>query len=188
MSFTPLRWYDDAEPSLEAANLNRIEKGIKDAHDEIATLDGDVITLTDRADDTDSSINALGARVSSTEADIASLVTLLQVKTLSFTATTTTGTYVGGTGYQFGKVVFVRFQVRNSASVAGGANIYQGKISTGLPRPSLSVTSGSYFGNHAIVGNLDASGNLIVRNASSSAVSITGTYTGTVSFTYVINS
>lgn len=187
MSFTPLRWVNDSEPALEADNLNRIEKGIKDAHDEIATLDEDVIALTDRADDTDSSINALGTRISSTESAIATLNTLLQVKTLSFTATTTTGTYVGGNGYQFGKVVFVRFQVRNSASVTSGSNVYQGTISTGLPRPATFATNGSYYGNHAITGSLDAAGNLIVRNASSSAVSITGTSTASVSFAYITN-
>ncbi|CAM5400562.1 hypothetical protein [Corynebacterium variabile] len=33
MAYEPTDWVDDAEPDLEAANLNKIEQGIKAAHD-----------------------------------------------------------------------------------------------------------------------------------------------------------
>ena len=48
MAYEPTDWVDDAEPDLEAANLNKIEQGIKAAHAAAAaaqsTADGKVST------------------------------------------------------------------------------------------------------------------------------------------------
>lgn len=38
MSFSPLEWHNDTLPAINADNLNRIEQGIYDAHNAIASL------------------------------------------------------------------------------------------------------------------------------------------------------
>lgn len=150
MSYTPLTWINNSEPALKADNLNHMETGIKDAHD-----------------------------------DIASLNTSLQVKTLSFTVTETTGTYISGTASQFGKVVYVRFRVTNSAPVAAGSNIFQGTVSAELPRPTVYATSGTSYTRYAIAGTFNTSGSLTVKNVSPSEVSIADTSYVDITFTYI---
>ncbi|MFR4188418.1 MAG: hypothetical protein ACLT2I_00395 [Corynebacterium variabile] len=48
MAYEPTEWVNDASPDVEASNLNKIEQGIKDAHDAAAaaqsTANGKVST------------------------------------------------------------------------------------------------------------------------------------------------
>ncbi len=107
---------------------------------------------------------------------------------ITVTATsTTTGTLSNITCYRCGNVVWLSVTGYNSSSVAAGANVCQATLSAGLPRPYSFVSSGTYFGNHSIMGSINSERTLIIRNASSTAASISGGGAGstTVTFTYI---
>jgi uncharacterized repeat protein (TIGR02543 family) len=110
-----------------------------------------------------------------------------QNTTPSISITTTTGTLVGANIRRFGNVVQLRLTVRNDASVASGGNVFTGTIATAELRPAIGATGGSFYGAHSIAGTIGVDGTITIRNASSTAVSITGTYTATVSFTYIVD-
>lgn len=105
---------------------------------------------------------------------------------LNPTYTNTTGNIQILFARQSGKVVWLSVAVNNSAAVSAGANIYNGQLS-GMPFPPRIICNGSYYGSTSIGGSLGADGQLIVRNASPSAVTISGTNNVSVSFCYVIN-
>lgn len=100
-------------------------------------------------------------------------------------ASTTTGTFISGYGRRYGNVVFMNVSVRNASSVAAGANVYLGTLSSTVPTPVFHATAGGYYGSNSIVGFYNTNKTLTIRNASSTAVSITGTNSTTLSFTYI---
>lgn len=109
------------------------------------------------------------------------------IETISPTITASTGTLVSRTGYKYGSVVFLTLVIRNTASVASGANILVGSILETAYRPKAVVTGASYYDAHAISAQINASGQIIVRNASPTAVTIGSSYSVAVSFTYMID-
>jgi hypothetical protein len=106
---------------------------------------------------------------------------------ISPTITASTGTLISRTAWQFGSVVFLTLVIRNTASVASGTNIFVGSISETAYRPKAVVTGASYYDAHAINAQIDASGQIIVRNASPTAVTIGSSYSVAISFTYMID-
>lgn len=101
--------------------------------------------------------------------------------------TSTTGTMLSCTAYQFGSIVTLSCQIHsNGNSIASGSNIYDGTI-TGIPLPHNTLSTSGYYGAHATAAYFRASGALTLRNASSTAVSISSSNNATVSFTYVVN-
>lgn len=108
------------------------------------------------------------------------------VTTPSIGITTTSGELVGSFVRQYGKIVQVGVTVRNSASVASGANVFTGTLDTEALRPLTYTTGGTYYGAHAIIGSVGTGGAITVRNASSTAVTISGTNTVSVTWTYVV--
>lgn len=108
------------------------------------------------------------------------------VETITPSITVTTGTLVSCSVRQFGNVVQMLLTVRNSASVAAGGNIFAGTLNTTALRPLIYTTGGGYYGAHAVDGSVGTSGALVVRNASSSAVTISGDNTASVSLTYIV--
>lgn len=108
------------------------------------------------------------------------------VATPTASISATTGELVTSYVCQVGKIVQISLTVRNSASVASGANVFTGTLNTADLRPLISTTGGTYYGAHAIMGFLSAAGAITIRNASSTAVSISGSGTTTLSFTYIV--
>ena len=106
---------------------------------------------------------------------------------ISPTITASTGTLISRTAWQFGSVVFLTLVIRNTASVASGANIFVGSISETVYRPKAVATGASYYDAHAINAQINTSGGIIVRNASPSAVTIGSSYSVAISFTYMID-
>ena len=100
-------------------------------------------------------------------------------------ASTTTGSFVGSSCYRCGNIVWVSLTVRNTAAVAAGSNIFQGTLSSALPRPYAFTSGAGYFGNHAIVGSVNDSRAFVVRNSSSSAITIGSSGSVTLTFTYI---
>ena len=98
---------------------------------------------------------------------------------------TSTGELGSITCTRCGNIVTISVSVRNAASVASGANVYQGRLSSNLPRPYSYISGGAYYGQHAIIGGLSTDRAIIARNASSTPVTIGGTNFVTMSFTYI---
>lgn len=117
---------------------------------------------------------------------IAKVLNKLTVTTPSISISATTGTLVGSYVRRFGNVVQLEVTVRNSSSVAAGANVFLGTLNNTDLRPFTFTTGGSYYGAHSIAGSIGTTGTITIRNASSTAVSITGTNTSSVSFTYIV--
>jgi hypothetical protein len=44
MAYTPTAWVNGTTPAINATNLNKIETGIDEAHDDIATLNAALVT------------------------------------------------------------------------------------------------------------------------------------------------
>lgn len=108
----------------------------------------------------------------------------LETPTVSISATT--GTLVSATARRFGQVVQLYMQVRKTSSTAAGSNIFEGTLNTTALIPVIPARGASYFGTHSIVGALSAAGEIIIRNASSTAVTIGAGETAGITFTYLV--
>ena len=65
---------------------------------------------------------------------------------------------------QTGNMVHLMVTVYNSSEVASGGNIYQGTLNTTALRPSFQAAGNSYYWARAILGSVNASGTIAVRN------------------------
>ena len=124
---------------------------------------------------------ALSSDISLTASDVG-----LEVTTPTVSVSATTGTLSGAYARKYGKVVQLSITVQNSSSVASSGNVFTGTLNTTALRPLMVTTGGSFFGAHAINGYLNQSGDITIRNASSTTVTISGASTATVSFTYIV--
>ena len=98
-----------------------------------------------------------------------------------------TGTVVSRQMRRFGNIVSMNFSVNNtSGAITSGGNIYKGKLSDSTIYPLYFTSGGSYYGEHAIAGSISVDGTIVIRNASSSSVTITGNNSCTVTFTYIL--
>ena len=91
--------------------------------------------------------------------------------------------------YQVGRLVTIHIWCTKSVSTASSANIFDANLkNVHIPVPiSFSVTGGSYYGAHAIgflmrPNDNDGKYHLICRNASSTAVTVTGDIYGTLTY------
>lgn len=109
----------------------------------------------------------------------------LTTKTITINYTTTTGTTVSASCHQYGKIVQLRVNFRNTSSVASGANVLNTTFTSALPAPLTGSSSVTYYGAHALVGALSTGRNLTVRNAASSAIQMGSDNTATMNFTYI---
>lgn len=108
----------------------------------------------------------------------------LETPTPSITATK--GTLVATQARRFGQVVQLWIQYRNTSSIAGGQNVFEGTLNTTALRPTMSSSGAGYFGEHAMVGFLTTAGDITIRNASSTAITIPSTSTSSVMITYLV--
>lgn len=106
---------------------------------------------------------------------------------ISTNVASTKGTYVSSTCYRFGQVVCLYLVFYNASSIAAGADIYTATFTSTLPRPIFRITGASYYGLHTLTGALTTSRGVSIRNSSSTAVSISGSNTAGISFTYITN-
>lgn len=84
---------------------------------------------------------------------------------------------------RYDSVIQMKFYLENNTYVAAGRNLFEGMIVSNRYNPSTYVTGVGYYGEHAIIGRIDASGSIVIRNASSSQVKVPD---GVVlSFTYI---
>lgn len=109
----------------------------------------------------------------------------LSVTTPSISISTSTGTLNNYAVRKYGHVVHLIVGVRN-ANTASGGNVFAGTITTTAMRPIMYVTSGTYFGNHAVNGGISAGGAITIRNASTTALTMSSTDYATISFVYLV--
>lgn len=110
----------------------------------------------------------------------------MSVETITPSITVTTGTLVNSYTRRIGNVVQMCITVRNSASVASGGNFFAGTLNTVALRPQVYTTGGSYYGGHAVSGSIGTAGAIVIRNASSTAFTVSGDNTVSVSLTYIV--
>lgn len=138
---------------------------------DVASLAGTVASHTSTLSSHTTSINAINSELSN--------------KTITVTATTTTGTFKSVNCKRYGNIVWLQLVVTNNASVAGGADVYVGTLSSSLPRPYSSTTGGGYYGNRAIAGSLTVERRVHIRNAADTAVTIGSSNSAAITFTYI---
>ena len=85
---------------------------------------------------------------------------------------------------KYDRVVQLRLDIMTTSSVAAGRNIFEGEFASATWNPKLYVAGVGYYDGHAIVGRINPNGKIIIRNASSSAVTVSDTVT--VTFTYIL--
>lgn len=97
------------------------------------------------------------------------------------------GASVSGTLTRYGKINQLVLYFTSSSSFSAGDDIFTGKFdTTAIAPPSAYVTGVGYYGARSIVGRITSAGNVVVRNASSTALTnlSDGVY---ISFTYIVN-
>lgn len=99
----------------------------------------------------------------------------------------TTGEFVSGQYVKRGNVVQLQVTFRNTSSTASGSNIFEGTINIDEVKPIISMRGTGYYGAHALIGTINSSGEVAVRNASSTAVTIGSSNSTTVAFTYLVD-
>lgn len=110
----------------------------------------------------------------------------LDVKTPTISISTTTGELVSSFVRRYDKIVQLGVTVRNSSSVASSGNVFTGTLNTTALIPLTYITGGAYYGAHAIMGSIGTTGAITIRNASSTSVTISGTNTVSVTWTYIV--
>lgn len=123
----------------------------------------------------------------SSRATIEQIQKELTVTTPTLEISTTTGTKNAHTVRQYGKVVQLHIQVRNTASTTSGQNIYAGTIDTPSLLPLMTTTSATYYGAYALTATISTAGAITVRNSNGSAFAApTGNNWLNISFTYIV--
>ena len=85
-----------------------------------------------------------------------------------------------------GNLAMIRFQVTSTSAISSGSNILTAQLVSKY-HPIQYTTGVGYYGGHAIIGRINTSGQLIIRNASSSGVTLSSSIGGVeVAFTYIL--
>ena len=96
------------------------------------------------------------------------------------------GTHVGNGGayvYTYGKIAMLVLVVYNTNSVTAGANIYSGTLMNFLPVANTKLTG--IYRNNVIAGNILPTGDISVRNTTSSALSTSSSEPIMLTTTYI---
>lgn len=119
--------------------------------------------------------------------------TSLQIP-INGSSTISSVTYATGSGGKIteisftkkGNLAMIRFQVTSTSTISSGSNILTAQLVSKY-HPAQYTTGVGYYGGHAIVGRINTSGQLIIRNASSSGVTLASSNGGVeVAFTYIL--
>ena len=100
--------------------------------------------------------------------------------------TVSKGTFVSGVVTQMGRLVFLTMTFRNTTSTTSGQNIFTATLNDSGLIPTHQVTGASYYSYYPLGVMLTTSGGIIVRNASSTSVTIGASSSATFSLTYIV--
>ena len=111
----------------------------------------------------------------------------LRVIQPSISISTTTGTLKGYQVHRYGNVVILSLGIQKSTTTASGSNVYAGTINTTALRPVHAISGGTFYASYSLMGMLNASGGITLRNANASTFqAVTGDNLITVGFTYIV--
>lgn len=114
------------------------------------------------------------------------ILDFLSIKSATPTITRTSGGTISNIVYRrTGNVAMLSLVLTYDTSVASGSNAYVGLLEDGY-RPITEARGCGYYGNHALIGQINTAGTLVIRNASSSAVTLSSGGVG-LTFTYIID-
>lgn len=83
------------------------------------------------------------------------------------------------------KIIQMRLALTSNRAVGPGENIFEGNITATGCSPAQYATGVGYYGQHAIIGRISPGGSIVVRNASSSNVTVSDEVI--LSFTYILD-
>lgn len=132
-------------------------------------------------------LNKIEDGIFNAAANIDAILTDLTITAPTVTVSTTTGTLLSATVYKYGKVVNLQISVYNSSATASGGNIFTGSITTSALRPKATATGASYYASHAIGLTIGTTGNITVRNASSTSVTTSSGAPVNISAMYLVD-
>lgn len=142
-------------------------------------------------DDTKASVFAVGAGSETTRGDafrVQANGTTWHKGDSSGTSATihaTAGTFVSASYSKYGKIIQLRLGFRNTNSTAAGANIFEGVFFDPIPLPAIFTLGCGYYGAHALIGQVNSDGEIVIRNASSTAFAIGSNSSAAITFTYI---
>ena len=113
--------------------------------------------------------------------EISSVLPSIETPTPSITMTK--GTNAGSALSVYGKVALLRISLSN-VSGAASDNIAAGTLTNYKPKTAFNIIG--YYGNHPLIGSVATNGSFTVRNASTEAVSISGTSSAALSGAYIL--
>ena len=90
------------------------------------------------------------------------------------------------TGLHFtkkGNLGMLHFTIKSTGAIGGGSNIFQATLAAKY-RPAQYTTGVGYYGNHPIIGRITDDGAVLVRNVSTSNVTLTDSVE--IAFTYIL--
>lgn len=98
-------------------------------------------------------------------------------------------TISNATLFRHGQLAMLYLYLTYNTSVAAGADVFTGTMADGFLlgvdyRPAIYTTGVGYYGARSIVGKIENNGTIVIRNASSSAVTLSDGVS--VAFTYII--
>lgn len=105
-------------------------------------------------------------------------------KQATVTINVSTGTITRSVARVVGNVMFLTLYITNNASTTAGGNILSGTIVEPKYRPNESAAGVGYYASHSCIGVITKAGALTLRNASSTAVTVTAEMV--VNFVYVL--
>ena len=98
--------------------------------------------------------------------------------------TVSAGTFTSGTVTKLGRMVFMTITFSNSSSTAAGGDAFKATLTDSELIPTHQATGGTYYNRYALNCLLSSAGNIVVRNASNSAVTVSTN--ATFSLTYIV--
>lgn len=97
----------------------------------------------------------------------------LSTETITIPITKETGTTFSVEGRKYGNIIQMTIEFTNTSSVASSSNVFKGQITNSAYRPKILANGAGYYTNHALVMSVNTDGEIIIRNAGSTAVTVT---------------
>ena len=122
--------------------------------------------------------------VTSYYGDVTNLALVVSVALPSITYATNSNASITGLHFtKKGNLGMLHFTIKSTGAIGGGSNIFQATLAAKY-RPAQYTTGVGYYGNHPIIGRMTADGAVLVRNVSTSNVTLTDSVE--VAFTYIL--
>lgn len=96
----------------------------------------------------------------------------ISTEAITIPITKETGTTFSVEGRKYGNIIQMTIEFTNTSSVASASDVFKGTITNSTYRPKILANGAGYYTNHALVMSINTDGKIIIRNAGSTAVTI----------------